>query len=96
MTAIFNTIDEVVSQQEQHLSAIHNALGAISAANELLVTTSPVVHKSLHSALTNPLELAQDMKAIYGLDADTELVNILSTKLAADLNKAAKEEEVSE
>lgn len=33
------------------------------------------------------LELAQDMKAIHGLDADTELVNILSTELIAELNR---------
>ena len=33
------------------------------------------------------LELAQDMRAIHGLDADAEMVNILSTELIAEMNR---------
>lgn len=33
------------------------------------------------------LELSQDLKAIHGLDADTELANILSTEILAEINR---------
>jgi len=33
------------------------------------------------------LELAQDLKAIHGLDAETELANILSTEILAEMNR---------
>ena len=33
------------------------------------------------------LELAQDLKAVHGLDAETELVNILSTEILAEINR---------
>ena len=32
-------------------------------------------------------ELAQDLKAIHGLDAETELANILSTEILAEINR---------
>ena len=33
------------------------------------------------------LELAQDLKAIHGLDAETELANILSTEILSEINR---------
>lgn len=33
------------------------------------------------------IELAQDLKAIHGLDAETELANILSTEILAEINR---------
>lgn len=33
------------------------------------------------------LELAQDLKAVHGLDAETELANILSTELLTEINR---------
>ena len=33
------------------------------------------------------LELAQDLKAIHGLDAESELANILSTEIMAEINR---------
>lgn len=35
------------------------------------------------------LELAQDLKAIHGLDAETELSNILTTEILAEINREA-------
>ena len=32
-------------------------------------------------------ELAQDLKAVHGLDAETELANILSTEIIAEINR---------
>ena len=40
--------------------------------------------RGLQAAYT--LELAQDLKAIHGLDAETELTNILSTEILAEIN----------
>ena len=33
------------------------------------------------------IELAQDLKAIHGLDAEQELANILSTEILAEINR---------
>ena len=33
------------------------------------------------------IEMAQDLKAIHGLDAETELANILSTEILAEINR---------
>ena len=33
------------------------------------------------------MELAQDLKAIHGLDAESELSNILSTEILAEINR---------
>ena len=33
------------------------------------------------------MELAQDLKAIHGLDAETELSNILSSEILAEINR---------
>lgn len=35
------------------------------------------------------IELAQDMKRVHGLDADAELVNILSSEIIAEMNREA-------
>ena len=32
-------------------------------------------------------ELAQDLKAVHGLDAETELANILSAEILAEINR---------
>ena len=51
------------------------------------------IEKSTVSARTRALkaeyslELAQDLKAIHGLDAETELANILSTEIMAEINR---------
>ena len=41
--------------------------------------------RGLQAAYT--LELAQDLKAVHGLDAETELANILSTEILAEINR---------
>ena len=43
------------------------------------------VSRALKAEYTS--ELAQDLKAIHGLDAETELANILSTELLAEINR---------
>lgn len=46
-----------------------------------------VVAKSRALKAEYSLELAQDLKAIHGLDAETELANILSTEILAEINR---------
>ena len=51
------------------------------------------IDKSTVTAVTRALkaeystELAQDLKAVHGLDAETELSNILSTEILAEINR---------
>ena len=46
-----------------------------------------VVAKSRALKAEYSLELAQDLKAIHGLDAETELANILTTEVLAEINR---------
>ena len=48
-------------------------------------TTVTAVTRALKAEYT--MELAQDLKAIHGLDAETELSNILSTEILAEINR---------
>ena len=47
--------------------------------------TVTAVSRALKAEYT--IEMAQDLKAIHGLDAETELANILSTEVLAEINR---------
>ena len=49
-------------------------------------TSVTAVSRALKAEYTT--ELAQDLKAIHGLDAEAELANILSTEILAELNRS--------
>ncbi len=51
------------------------------------IEKSTVTAKSRALKAEYTLELAQDLKAIHGLDAETELANILSTEILAEINR---------
>lgn len=51
------------------------------------IERSTVTAKSRALKAEYTLELAQDLKAIHGLDAETELSNILSTEILAEINR---------
>ena len=67
------------------------ALGSTggSAFNEMgfTIEKASVTAKSRALKAEYSLELAQDLKAIHGLDAETELANILSTEILAEINR---------
>lgn len=67
------------------------ALGSTggSAFNEMgfTIERQTVTAKSRALKAEYSLELAQDLKAIHGLDAETELANILSTEILAEINR---------
>ena len=48
-------------------------------------TSVTAVSRALKAEYTT--ELAQDLKAVHGLDAETELANILSTEILAEINR---------
>jgi hypothetical protein len=72
-------------------TSILESLGATgaNAFPEMAFTIEKVTVTALSRALKAEysLELAQDLKAIHGLDAETELSNILSTEILADINR---------
>ena len=67
------------------------ALGRVggSSFNEMgfTIERQTVTAKSRALKAEYTLELAQDLKAIHGLDAETELANILSTEILAEINR---------
>lgn len=65
------------------------AAGEVDAWAEMGVSIEKtnVVAKTRQLRADYSLELAQDMRSVHGLDADAELVNILSTEIMAELNR---------
>jgi hypothetical protein len=61
--------------------------GAAFAEMGFSIEKQSVVAKSRALKAEYSLELAQDLKAIHGLDAETELANILSTEILAEINR---------
>ena len=51
------------------------------------IEKSAVTAKSRALKAEYTTELAQDLKAVHGLDAETELANILSTEILAEINR---------
>jgi len=60
-----------------------NAFGEMAFSIEKVAVTA--VSRALKAEYT--MELAQDLKAIHGLDAETELSNILSAEILAEINR---------
>jgi len=65
------------------------ALGGDSAFAEMAFSIDKVTVTARSRALKAEytMELAQDLKAVHGLDAETELANILSTEILAEINR---------
>ena len=63
--------------------AANNAFAEMGFSIEKVTVTA----KSRALKAEYSLELAQDLKAIHGLDAETELANILSTEVLAEINR---------
>ena len=63
--------------------------GAGNAFNEMAFSIEKVTVTAKSRALKAEysLELAQDLKAIHGLNAEAELANILSTEILAEINR---------
>ena len=57
------------------------------AEMSISIAKTTVTAKSRALKAEYSIELAQDMKAIHGLDAETELANILSAEILAEINR---------
>lgn len=71
------------SKAEQLGAAGNTAFNEMAFSIEKVTVTAK--SRALKAEYT--LELAQDLKAIHGLDAETELANILSTEIMAEINR---------
>ena len=67
--------------------ALGDGIGAEFAQMSFSIEKVSVTAKSRALKAEYTTELAQDLKAIHGLDAETELANMLSAELLAEINR---------
>ena len=67
--------------------ALGDAAGNSFSEMGFSIEKATVTAKSRALKAEYSLELAQDLKAIHGLDAESELANILSTEILAEINR---------
>jgi hypothetical protein len=87
-----NTVHAGVSPAPSTTTGRSEALGDGNAANtfqEMAFSIEKVTVTARTRALKAEysMELAQDLKAVHGLDAETELANILSSEILAEINR---------
>ena len=86
-----NPFDGTWTTGAGHTTAQGEALGDGGGTNYAQMAFT--IEKTSVTAKTRALkaeystELAQDLKAVHGLDAETELANILSTEILAEINR---------
>jgi hypothetical protein len=70
-------------------SGVRTSVGEGEAPNEMAFSIERVAVQAATRMLaaSYSVELAQDLKAVHGLDAETELANILSTEILAEINR---------
>jgi hypothetical protein len=80
----YNYAEGMSTSQAEGLGSASNVAFAEMAFSieKIAVTAKSRALKAEYS-----MELAQDLKAIHGLDAETELANILSTEILAEINR---------
>lgn len=71
------------AQAEALGDAAGNAFAEMAFSIDKVTVTA--ISRALKAEYT--MELAQDLKAVHGLDAETELANILSTEILAEINR---------
>lgn len=93
--------DTSTSFQNQVTANTTSGIGIPTATAEILGTDSGLAFQQMAFSIEKvtvtaqsralkaeySLELAQDLKAVHGLDAETELSNILSTEILAEINR---------
>jgi hypothetical protein len=91
----------IIDSESTHVPVIGDAyttaeaevLGTGSSPTETIADMGFTIEKATVTAKSRALkanytlELAQDLKAIHGLDAETELANILSTEILSEINR---------
>ena len=93
-----DTVANAIVSLSQNVAAMTTAnlgIGFTTASGETLgmanrafsIERVSVTAKTRGLQASYTMELAQDLKAIHGLDAETELSNILSTEILAEINR---------
>ena len=82
----FGTYDTGTGMRTDQAEALGSTGGEFREMGFSLEKTS-VIAKSRALKAEYTTELAQDLKAVHGLDAETELSNILSTEILAEINR---------
>ena len=82
----FGTYDTGTGMRTDQAEALGSTGGEFREMGFSLEKTS-VIAKSRAVKAEYTSELAQDLKAVHGLDAETELSNILSTEILAEINR---------
>jgi len=94
-TANTALIEETLSSNVAAWTTSNTGTGIATATAETLnmanmafsIERVSVTAKTRGLQASYTMELAQDLKAIHGLDAETELTNILSTEILAEINR---------
>jgi hypothetical protein len=85
-TNTYNTAAGMTTTQAETLGS-NNSSAADFAQMAFSIEKVTVTAKSRALKAEYSMELAQDLKAIHGLDAETELANILSAEILAEINR---------
>jgi hypothetical protein len=88
--AALNSLRGILTGNGEGIGATAGAGGAVYAAwNQMSFTIDRVAVQARTRALSSnyTVELAQDLKAVHGLDAEAELANLLSTEILAEINR---------
>ena len=80
----YNTSEGMPTAESE---ALGDAAGNQFAEMNFSIEKVTVTAKSRALKAEYSLELAQDLKAVHGLDAESELANILSTEVLAEINR---------
>ena len=91
-TPAYNTGFAMPTATAEALGALNFANGSYSGNNDFAqmafsIEKVTVTAQSRALKAEYTMELAQDLKAIHGLDAETELANILSAEILAEINR---------
>ena len=83
----FDSMRAMLTSQGEAIS--YTGVGATDALNKMSFTIDRVAVAASTRALSAgyTVELAQDLKAVHGLDAEAELANLLSTEILAEINR---------
>lgn len=88
-TGSANTANSGVGMSTATAEALGDGVGAHFPEMSFSIEKVTVEAKSRALKAEYTTELAQDLRAIHGLDAETELANMLSAELLAEINREA-------
>lgn len=86
-TGVVNTYNTGSGTSTAQLEALGTDSNSAFAEMAFSIEKVTVTAKGRALKAEYTMELAQDLKAVHGLDAETELSNILSTEILAEINR---------